>query len=302
MQHECMHTCTHTHRLAHACTHAHAHIHKLCINCLKFCFCFVLFKRRSFCCHCCPSASAGLRLSRGLNSVPLPLTAVLSAIHHCSPQLVEIVRLLLGFCPEKTLQCCQPIPLVLFLVQWCLFRTLLISFWNAPFWWRQCENFMESLWARELSVTAPLCLSCQSPLQTMMMMMIMMLALSWQRWHWLHLDEAVNDVGWGCCVYTGGWTEKSTMQRACCCEGGGGGGGLSRLARRGGVTLSGLSQLVLLCALASLCLHAVLLGRCPGVDQAMPDGGTLGSFFQFPGVLVDSTAFEGDLQVVLYIL
>ena len=83
---------------------------------------------------------------------------------------------------------------------------------------------------------------------------------------------------------------------------GGGGGGLSRLARRGGVTLSGLSQLVLLCALASLCLHAVLSGRCPGVDQAMPDGGTLGCFFQFPGVLVDSTAFEGDLQVVLYIL
>ena len=109
--------------------------------------------------------------------------------------------------------------------------------------------------ARELSVTAPLCLSCQSPLRTMMMM-IMMLALSWQRWHWLHLDEAVNDVGWECCVYTGGWTETSTMQRACCYEGGGGGGDCPGWPE-------GEVSLWTLTAGASVCIGLTVSACCP---------------------------------------
>ena len=42
-----------------------------------------------------------------------------------------------------------------------------------------CHSDWTSPPARELSVTAPLCLSCQSPLQTMMMMMMMMMMMPW---------------------------------------------------------------------------------------------------------------------------
>lgn len=70
-----------------------------------------------------------------------------------------------------------------------------------------------------------------------------------------------------------------------------------RLGRQGGVACSVLLRQTFLPGFAEF---VVLLGRCPGVDQAMPSGGILGSLL--PGVRLDFTALEGDLRDILFLI
>ena len=107
---------------------------------------------------------------------------------------------------------------------------------------------------------------------------------SWLDDHDFSSNGFVSSIVWGHCVYTDCWPDQPRLWRACC----------SALCRQGHVrwlatwrdlTGSGLAQLVLLHGLVA---SAVLVGRCPRVDQATPHEAILGSFF--PGVRVDSTS------------
>lgn len=72
---------------------------------------------------------------------------------------------------------------------------------------------------------------------------------------------------------------------------GGGGVGGGWVARWGCVASSALSQPAFLHGLAD---SVVLIGGCPLADGDMPGSAILSSFF--PGVRVDSTTLQGDLQ------